>query len=705
MGVNEAIMNQEAMSNGGGRSIYGTIKPSLPQDWSMNHIQGTYSSQDTFRMSHSMFMKKFVGAVVTIAIVLSILPTSRGALPGGDGAFSATNVMRVTNESKPLLLMRETPNYVLELSRRIIIHRHGYRTLDSTALHLYAKWDFVLEPDCPMVFRIQDPSPNSMYQWNLTKVPSRGRADEMGETQLAMGPFAMLYFSGVNDAYVLHLQEISNLTGVGAALAEYTMHGITKYVRREIRNLTDSDIKEYFQALHVVFTTSDIEGIAMYGSKFVGHERLVALHNDKYFRFHANLLFQTSHPAFQLLLEQSLHAVNPNVSTPYWDFMLDSSLGANWTSASVYQEEWFGTIKNHQEDNFRVQGRFHDVKHILDLDSKKFPDADHNPYDYLSASKDCNAQEHLQRSSQTCGFSSVQSFSSCHHVANCFHNYSTLYEWDKCLEDRVHANLHTMHAGMWDCETDWNAFATDESWVSVHLLSFLANEVVGAVQSSAFGKYLSCPTTCVNGSKWDACRCLPIGSTNITSIADIDHLSNATVYGYLEEFYKSIYESSYLGSHFLVYHPDNVWFPYTFRDVELRNSFKLNRLMLKTVMFPGKFGVMGSGAASNDPLFFVMHQVFDKMLQVLRLSPAYNMLNLTWDNAGYSSYGRAWNDKTPFKAALFEPTIGHQISPHEYLTNKQLWALLDPVGESLPYIYDSFTSWGNCAFDPMASPL
>ena len=33
-------------------------------------------------------------------------------------------------------------------------------------------------------------------------------------------------------------------------------------------------------------------------------------------------------------------------------------------------------------------------------------------------------------------------------------NFSSLDGFDQCLEFDVHANLHAMHAGMWDCSVD-----------------------------------------------------------------------------------------------------------------------------------------------------------------------------------------------------------------------------------------------------------
>ena len=53
-----------------------------------------------------------------------------------------------------------------------------------------------------------------------------------------------------------------------------------------------------------------------------------------------------------------------------------------------------------------------------------------------------------------CGFRTAQPFASCGHLKNCFANFTSLDGFDECLEFDVHANLHAMHAGMWDCSVD-----------------------------------------------------------------------------------------------------------------------------------------------------------------------------------------------------------------------------------------------------------
>merc|ERR1712054_116761 len=137
---------------------------------------------------------------------------------------------------------------------------------------------------------------------------------------------------------------------------------------------------------------------------------------------------------------------------------------------------------------------------------------------------------------------------------------------------------------------------------------------------------------------------------------------------------------------------------------------KLELLLFQTVILAGNQGVMASGASANDPLFWVFHQVFDKALQAMRLSPIYNHNNMTWSNVVQGA-GDRWEKAsiaeieeglytTPFEAQIFEPSLGGKIDASDYLTNKQLWSLLKPDTTSLPYVYDDFTSWGGCSFDP-----
>ena len=78
--------------------------------------------------------------------------------------------------------------------------------------------------------------------------------------------------------------------------------------------------------------------------------------------------------------------------------------------------------------------------------------------------------------------------------------------------------------------------------------------------------------------------------------------------------------------------------------------------------------------------------MFDKMIHVLRLSPVYKSYNLTWNNQDIEGPGEDWKGTTgPFKGDIFTPYLKNSTLITEYLTNKQLWALLKPDGDSIPY--------------------
>ena len=67
---------------------------------------------------------------------------------------------------------------------------------------------------------------------------------------------------------------------------------------------------------------------------------------------------------------------------------------------------------------------------------------------------------------------------------------------------------------------------------------------------------------------------------------------------------------------------------------------------------------------------------------------------MTWDNHVKASTcdGVGWHSATPFDG-LFDG------GPNGSYTNAQIWELFDPLGSHLPYVYDQYTSWGDCTWD------
>lgn len=60
--------------------------------------------------------------------------------------------------------------------------------------------------------------------------------------------------------------------------------------------------------------------------------------------WHQGAGFVTSHMGLTMMYEQSLQAVNPAVSVPYWDFTLESTFfgASDFRSSGVFADDWFG---------------------------------------------------------------------------------------------------------------------------------------------------------------------------------------------------------------------------------------------------------------------------------------------------------------------------------------------------------------------------
>ena len=514
----------------------------------------------------------------------------------------------------------------------------------------------------------------------------------------------------------------------GAVVVEAV--AVLKTVRREIRKLDEEDRDAYLSALHTVYTTGTAEGQEKYGEDFTSHGDLAALHANDSFEYHGGLQFLTQHPAMQLRLERSLRSVNPNVATPYWDFLVDAALGPDWGSAVIYQDDWFGAARTTAEGGWRVPGRFHDVKRTYDPTHAQYPDSEHSLSGFISGTGSMQLTPYLTRSNSVCGFELTEGFSDCTHISKCFAKFETyneaggddrksaLYEFDLCMEHYVHANLHDMHAGLWDCDesANWQTFYEKHSdWLDPTLYSQLAVNMADTIWS--WKDDLDCPESCdPTVDTFETCRCtstLEVGAGKVAAPSDVDNLmTDSEVSEKVASIWYTLCDMSYGNRYTVHFEPvdgvveaADVCVP---DNMSKEHKLLLDRHIIKTLLWPGNFGDMFSsehGGAPGDPLFWVIHQVFDKALHALRLSPRYNKHGFAWDNSkGGTTQGRGWTNEVPFKPADFEPYLGKymELIPNGFLTNKDLWSLMEPGSRANSYVYEELTHWGTCNFDPMA---
>ena len=150
---------------------------------------------------------------------------------------------------------------------------------------------------------------------------------ENAETMKYIGQQATHTFTKVGDAARVTLEELAanGFDMGGSTRRTAAAIVICKYVRRELRRLTDADRTAFFDTLAVLYTTHTTAGQRAYGSKYMAAHDFVELHNtlsgqDDCDHLHGGLGFLTQHAAMTRRFEMSMQAVRPDIAMPYWDY-------------------------------------------------------------------------------------------------------------------------------------------------------------------------------------------------------------------------------------------------------------------------------------------------------------------------------------------------------------------------------------------------
>ena len=86
-------------------------------------------------------------------------------------------------------------------------------------------------------------------------------------------------------------------------------------------------------------------------------------------------------------------------------------------------------------------------------------------------------------------------------------------------------------------------------------------------------------------------------------------LNDTQVYEYISDPLSKLHEG-YEGPHFMGRDATNRTI---FATVTAEQDLVLKRLYLQMLQLPGNFGSFATGAAANDPLFWPMHPIFEKI--------------------------------------------------------------------------------------------
>jgi len=112
-------------------------------------------------------------------------------------------------------------------------------------------------------------SPHFSFSYRWTIVPPSGKAAQVHE-----GNQVDHTFEEVGTHSVL----LERLDGDGDPTHTTTESVVVKYVKRELRTLSEGDRDAFLNALKIVYTISTESGRETYGENFIGIDDLVAIH-------------------------------------------------------------------------------------------------------------------------------------------------------------------------------------------------------------------------------------------------------------------------------------------------------------------------------------------------------------------------------------------------------------------------------------------
>ena len=152
---------------------------------------------------------------------------------------------------------------------------------------------------------------------------------------------------------------------------------VCRYVRREIRRLSDRDRELYLDALHQISSLRAEAGRAKFGERFFNLAHFATLHltlagTREGDQLHDGLGFLTGMIALSASFERALQAVNPALALPYWDFTYEGNLVRDagtlqaawntplWSDGSALHHDgslaWFGEAR--KSHHAVINGRF-----------------------------------------------------------------------------------------------------------------------------------------------------------------------------------------------------------------------------------------------------------------------------------------------------------------------------------------------------------
>ncbi|CAM9627145.1 unnamed protein product, partial [Pylaiella littoralis] len=553
----------------------------------------------------------------------------------------------------------------------------------------------LIEPHRETALAVSTPREGYEYRWEI-----RGADPEQADLRAtASGPEAVILLTILDDN-IITLEEADPQTQI--VTRRLVEKAIVKYVRREIRTLTEEEREELLEAMYTLWSVraDGGNGKELYGEDYADIYAINRLHFkaasplDCDF-FHDGLGFLTNHAVISNTFEYSLQKVNPKLTLPYWDFTIDESSAGGGSGESVssaqgfspiFTPAWFGTMD--PTDNMVKDGRWAYTP-IPQMEFNNPGGVLPDVYGKLRAPWNVNNRPYLTRGmGNTCGYNSTDAYPwpTCKTHYELVTAFSDFYSfvWESLYDP--HGPVHVWIGGELDCEETFSEIGDlvgEDAAESLAILSFCHRKRLYR------GGIFKCEGSAEVSEKPDElfasgrCGCL-----------DYD-LTQGDDY---EAIYTALYIDYYMG------------------DASSDIKRQVVALICGSIVNNGDHL---QASSSLDPSFWPMHPTIERLWMYSILTG--HVTDFTWpdedttytntDDTTVSEFisfygdtcsGHRGSDVFPFglldtdiDGFTVKTGVRGNLDTGNTFTNRQLLQAFDARSNSLSYVYDNF-KWTHC---------
>jgi hypothetical protein len=184
------------------------------------------------------------------------------------------------------------------------IHTEFYGSLSPSVLAAYG-FSAIIEPHRNLVLKPVNGRSGSTYTWTLTEIANDAvdgvATDKVLIDRKVADELPFMVTSKAPQKFRLEMIETDS-EGIVTTVIDETIASM--YVRREFRNLVDSERIAYSNALSEIYHLSYEDGVEKYGDDYKRYEYFTSKHNSKSWCYHGGLQFLTTHAGFTLDLDK-----------------------------------------------------------------------------------------------------------------------------------------------------------------------------------------------------------------------------------------------------------------------------------------------------------------------------------------------------------------------------------------------------------------